>query len=106
MDDDKPTRRWCRKKRWWAALVLWLLLAYPLGLGPAWYAGVRGWISWNVLAPYARSVERILPRYEPGQVFYKTVAIRSAGKPYPQTRWFWAYIDWWFELGRRHAASD
>ena len=35
--------RW-RKKRWAAVIVLWLVVAYPLSLGPAIYLNARGWV--------------------------------------------------------------
>ena len=39
-----PARRpWYRKKRWIAALAVWLLIAYPVSEGPVRYAEYRGW---------------------------------------------------------------
>lgn len=32
MDETTPKRRWYRKKRWWAAGMLWLAVAYPVTL--------------------------------------------------------------------------
>jgi hypothetical protein len=45
-------RSWWRKKRWWAAVALWLIVAYPLSVGPANYAAARGWVpeGWVVTA--------------------------------------------------------
>ena len=43
--DPRPKRPWWRRKRTWAALALWLLLTYPLSMGPASYAVRRRWVS-------------------------------------------------------------
>lgn len=42
---EKPKRRWYRKKRWWAAGLLWLALPqlYVLSAGPLMYVNARGW---------------------------------------------------------------
>ena len=45
MDAEKPRRRWWRRKRAWAAVLLWLAASYPLSLGPALYSLYRGWVS-------------------------------------------------------------
>ncbi|HEX6986030.1 MAG TPA: hypothetical protein VF170_11680 [Planctomycetaceae bacterium] len=42
--DPKPRRLWWKKKRWWAAGVLWLALSLPLLCGPLRYAVIRGWL--------------------------------------------------------------
>lgn len=40
-----PSRPWWKKKRWRAALSLWLAIAYPATMFPAAYCTGRGWIS-------------------------------------------------------------
>ena len=44
-ETDQTGRRplW-RKKRWWAAGLLWLAASYPPSVGPADYAAERGWL--------------------------------------------------------------
>ena len=42
--DEKPKRPRWRKKRWWAAGLLWLAVAWLLGSGPVGYAVSRRWI--------------------------------------------------------------
>jgi hypothetical protein len=49
----EPRRPWWKKKRWAAALVLWLLVAYPLSAGPAVYAVARWWLPGQALAVYS-----------------------------------------------------
>ncbi len=39
--------RW-KKKRWAAALGLWLAVAYPLSAGPAYRAAQLRWVPWPV----------------------------------------------------------
>lgn len=43
----EPKRPWWRKKRWQAAIVLWLSLPilYVFSAGPAAYGYERGWLS-------------------------------------------------------------
>jgi hypothetical protein len=40
----QPKRTWYRRKRTWAAIALWLVIAYPLSVGPAFYGMGRGWL--------------------------------------------------------------
>lgn len=77
MDQPKPRGPWWRKKRWWAAAVLWIIAAYPLSFGPVFYARGAGWISQEATAAY----------YRPYALTTDLV-----------TR----YSDAAFELGRRH----
>lgn len=43
--EGEPKRPWWRRKRVWAAGLLWCLLAgYPLGAWPVGYAIGRGWL--------------------------------------------------------------
>lgn len=37
-------RPWWHKKRWIAGALLWLLLAWPLSVGPYIYCKERGWV--------------------------------------------------------------
>ncbi len=39
-----PRKPFWKRKRWIAAAVLWLVVAYPLSLGPVVHAEVRGWV--------------------------------------------------------------
>ena len=85
--DRRP--RW-RKKRWWAAGLLWLPVAYSLSLGPASYAVGRGWMSPAVrtasdafYAPLVGAINRRLPLSEP----------------------LAEYANWWAMLGWLHADS-
>lgn len=45
MNEPEPKRPWWRNKRWWATGFLWLVIAYPLNLGPLVYAVARAWAN-------------------------------------------------------------
>ena len=81
-------RPWWKKKRSAAALALWLAVAYPLSVGPALYAAIRGWVPFGVYDAYARPA--LLGLHNP--------AGRAVG--------FWDSYEWWDDIARRHAASD
>lgn len=88
MDDASPKRRWWRKKRWAAALALWLALPilYPLSAGPAFYAVVRGWTDRTTFNAAYRPVHLLLPE--------------SVAPAYAD------YLIWWRSLAARHLTSD
>ena len=91
MDTPEKSRRlWWRRKRWALAFALWLLVLpflYFLSGGPALYAIQRGWLSEDTATAF----------YVPCQpVFRRWPALADLILPYT----------WWYELGRRHAASD
>src|SRR5690606_14751489 len=52
----EPRNPWWKRKRWIAALALWLALPvlYPFSAGPAEYAVQRGWVYRSVVGPYYR----------------------------------------------------
>jgi hypothetical protein len=87
MPDPPPTRPWYKRKRTGAALALWLLIAYPLSIGPLFYVAGRGWL--------------------PNQA-----AIVASGPAWTASHWMPEGKRWrlWAEkfyfLGRRHAASS
>ena len=83
MTAPPPRRPWWRRKRTWAALALWLVVAYPLTAGPVLYGVWRGWpvgVMWNLFDPLAR------PSFTDGPL----------GETYGR------YLLWWANL----AASD
>ena len=84
-------RPWWKKKRWAAALVLWLLVAYPLSVGPAGYANARGWLRPPVIAV----LEGV---YEPLDRFVMA--------DLPGSRPLAAYCSRAYRLGERHCAQD
>ena len=43
--NETPPRPFYKRKRWIAAGLIWLVLAYPLSSGPAAYAIRLGWID-------------------------------------------------------------
>ena len=86
--DDTPRRPWWRRKRTVAALWLWLLVAYPLSVGPVAYTMERGWIAEATAEAYARPIE------------VADDAAEAVGDAYQ------AYVNWFEDIGDRHAASD
>ena len=78
-------------KRWAAALTLWLLLAYPLSIGPLNYAQGRGWIE-----PSANAAM---------QTFYGPLTYVATSET-PLGDLVLAYADWFGRLATRRAASD
>jgi hypothetical protein len=84
---DAPRKPFWKRKRWIAAAVLWLVIAYPLGLSAIAYLDGWGWLpsSWypTIQTAYA-------PLFSEGRV-------RPTLQP-----WF----DWCYELGRRHSVSN
>lgn len=77
---SEPARRpWWKRKRWWAAGALWLLVAYPLSVGPVVYAVGRGWA--------------------PMGLTYFGVPATEAVQPTPLDGPYAAYLDWWIRQG-------
>lgn len=85
--DVPPRKPWWKRKRWIAAIALWLALPvlYPFSVGPAEYAVQRGWVYSSVVAPY-----------------YRPLRWAMRGRRVP---WFAAYVSKWRELGDRHGRA-
>jgi hypothetical protein len=82
---ETPRKPFWKRKRWIAVAVLWLVVMYPLSVGPACYSRNRGWLGpefWNVYLPVMIAIESI-----PG-----------LGPSYD------AYIHWWSGMGTDHAS--
>jgi hypothetical protein len=112
---ETPKRPWWRKKRWATPLALWLLVAYPLSIGPAGYLSHRGWLRPETATAFCRPIEWLLPRRGPAQRRFSGSLWVSVRQDNPRTRWFWAYVDRWdalafrqidAEKGRRRSASE
>ena len=86
MASSQPRRPWWKKKRWAAALALWLAVAYPVSEGPYEYARVRRWIS-DTTAAY-QPLDPV-ERWVPGLWTF---------------RWQWEAF--WVRLALKHSASD
>lgn len=89
MNETKPIHKaFYKRKRWIAVGVLWLVVAYPLSIGPAAYCVSRGWVSEQVV------VVAYLP------VLHLSSAAGMLGEP---------LIDlarWSDELGQQHRTSE
>jgi hypothetical protein len=80
-----PRRPWWKKKRWGAALLLWLVAAYPLSGVAFCYAVGRGWVPERAQASPA-----IVLAYQP-------LWDLPRGEEYGE---------WCVALGRQHARSS
>jgi hypothetical protein len=78
MDEAGPKRAWWTRKRWWAVVVLWLVVLFPASAGPVAYLDGRGWA-------FARAVK---PLYLP---------LAAVGGR-PGNPWL-RYVDWFYERG-------
>jgi hypothetical protein len=93
MHADKPRRAWYSRKRVWAAIVLLLVIAYPMSAGPVAYLGGRGWLpGYTGKAPWP-----------PGVAFYAPLIL---GLRTPPGQIWDEYVRLCERTGRRHAASD
>ncbi len=84
-------RPWWKKKRWVAAMALWVVVAYLLSVGPARYALARGWISGAASDIYMRPAIDSMDATEDS-----VDAVEDA---------YEAYLGWWEEIGEDHADS-
>ncbi|MDQ3332301.1 MAG: hypothetical protein M3552_16900 [Planctomycetota bacterium] len=83
----QPKRAWWKRKRWIAAAVLWLVLAYPLGFGVIPYADGRHWVPPEWYGPLRTLY---LPFFTNGG------NVRPAAQP------VFTYL---YQLGDRHRAA-
>lgn len=123
MGDPSPKPRW-KRKRWIAAGLLWLAIAYPLSLGPIFYAIGRQWLPPNSLieSAYAPIFAALQTANEYGQTAVAVVELRDAkGQPVQREfqqkpSWplaaaatlaeaYWNYVTWCGELGTQHASQ-
>jgi len=87
MGEAEPKRRWYRRKRWWASALLWLVVTYPLLLGPLQYAHVRGWVSAELLTAVDRPASLVPPRvkvrtgFARWMVWWQDRAFAAQGQP-------------------------
>jgi hypothetical protein len=84
-----PRPRW-KKKRWRAAAAALLLIAYPASAGP--YA-------------YAKSLGVVPPAAQVPIGYCHLPLIAISGIAWPEGKLFDAYLNWWADLGERHAAA-
>lgn len=99
-------RPWWRKKRWQAAMLLWLAALYPASIGPVDYVSRLHLLGRTSADAYRAPAERLLPRFslvEQQPTRLEGDVLIPNMQPNPWTHWFWRYVDWWDELGRRHA---
>lgn len=88
--NDRHRKPWWEHKCWIVALVLWLVVAYLLSVGPVIYADVRGWVP-SSLSGVLRATYGPLDRFVMSDV-------PGSG---PLSR----YALWHSRLAVRHSAS-
>lgn len=108
MGENRPKRRWYRKKRWWAAALLWLALSYPACRGPVAYAAARGWFSRSAADAFYVPLDRRFPaavrRFDADQyVILDDSWITGAfdirpPEPAGAAGYYWRYVGWWESL--------
>ena len=77
---DGPRKPFWKRKRWIAATVLWLVIAYVTSMGPACYAVRRGWLPLG-----------------PAATFYEPLSL--AMRPFPAVQSMMnSYSVWWSRL--------
>ena len=113
-----PRKPWWKRKRWIAAILLWVVLAYPLSLWPVAYGVGRGWLPASQMRTYCAPVLSTANALMPQPVL-KLVAVENGRKAYrfgpdpdPPPRLIVVVADaylattGWFEmLGQRHAQA-
>lgn len=82
MTEPKPKRPWWRKKRWWAAIGLWLLILYPTSGGP-----VVGMTSRGLLPAWLNRF--FVDFYAP----VRAITLEDDSRVKPEFAWWFAYID-------------
>jgi hypothetical protein len=84
--DQPPLRPWWKRKRWWAAGLLWLLVMYPLSIRPVAYLEARFGLPQGFWLPY--------------------VPLLAGQEQSPELRdaTILPYLQWWADLALRHAA--
>jgi len=62
---ESPRKTWWKRKRLIAAILVWLVIAYPLSLWPAAYLAGRGWLPLvalkDVYAPVIALANHVAP---------------------------------------------
>jgi hypothetical protein len=110
---------WWKRKRWIAAIVVWLVITYPLSIWPAAYAVERGWLPVGMAnfcyTPVIAAAQKLRPH--PGIGLGPANAngtrpyiILPDPDPWPRTIASTAdrYLDiaeWFAGLGKKHAAG-
>ena len=117
---EKPKRPWWQKKRWWSAILLWIVLAYPLSLWPVAYLVGRGWLPVfavkGAYAPVTAAAAALRPHPgiglgPPGEDGRRPYIVLPDPDPSPRVveataEGYIAAAEWFANLGQQHAASD
>lgn len=109
------------KRKWvWAALALWLVVAYPLSLGPVAYMVGRGWVSKTqataVYAPVIYGADALRPHPglglgAPDKDGRRPYIVLPDPDPWPKpvastAESYLRFVERFVSLGERHAAAD
>lgn len=82
--NEPSVRPFYKRKRWIAAGVLWLVVAYPLSSGPVAYCWDRGWLPNGVYQTLYWKPLSLLPLRTNGMTGYPL------------------YVQWWVDLAHDH----
>jgi hypothetical protein len=117
---EPPGRPWWRRKWVWAALALWLAVAYPLSLGPVAYLVGRGWITKTqataVYAPIIYGADSLRPHPglglgSPDEEGRRPYIVLPDPDPWPRpvastAESYLRVVEWFAGLGERHATAN
>lgn len=112
-------RPWWRKKRYAAALALWLIAAYPLSLWPIAYLVGRGWLPVTIVkavyAPITIVADALRPHPgiglgAPNEDGSRPYIVLPDPDPWPRpiastAEGYLATAEWFADLGQRHASD-
>lgn len=93
-----PQRPSWKRKRWVAAGLFWLVVAYPLSLPPFAYAVARGWIPTPLITAYATP-------YEVGPEAIAHLTEWCCEQAADSLNRYNDFIGWCYATGEQHAAD-
>jgi len=82
--NGSPNRPWHRRKGTWAAGILAMVIAYPLSLGPVWYAIGRGWVTYPDVEWYHRPYLAVVTGFENYEYWWESLGARHRDPSPPE----------------------
>jgi hypothetical protein len=115
---DPPRKLFWKRKRWIAAVVVWLVVVYPLSVWPVAYAVGRGWLPITFVqafyAPVLYGADALRPHpgiglAPPDAEGRRAYIVLPDPSPWPRpiAQSAQAYLEaaeWFASLGKQHAA--
>lgn len=93
---SKLPRPFWKRKRWIAAVVLFLVLAYPASFGPFMYCIVRGWLPADPVYSYLNDVVDVFKRLDG----------HRSKEPISLTQVYYYYLEHFVDLAYMHAPNQ